>query len=59
MTVTVTKTALDLLEELIAKAKELDGALGLTDCEDPKKGEWLEAILNRLGKQKSRRLMIG
>ena len=39
-----TKTALDLFEELVAKAKELDEALGLADCEDPRKGKWLEKV---------------
>jgi len=38
------KTPLDIFEELVAKAKELDDALGLADCEDPKKMAWLDKV---------------
>jgi len=38
------KTPLDLFEELCEAAKRLDAALGLADCEDPSKMEWLEKV---------------
>jgi len=38
------RTPLEIFENLVEVAKELDTALGLADCEDPKKGEWLEKI---------------
>lgn len=38
------KAPLDLFEELVEVAKRLDQALGLADCEDPSKMEWLEKV---------------
>lgn len=43
-----TKEALDMLKELIERTKQLDAKLGLPDCEDPKKAEWMQAIEARL-----------
>ena len=37
-------TALDAFEELCAAAKKLDAILGLPDCEDPTKAEWLTKV---------------
>ena len=42
------KTALDAFEELCAAARKLDEILGLPDCEDPKKAEWLESVRERV-----------
>ena len=42
------KTALDAFEELCAAARKLDEILGLPDCEDPKKAEWLESVRQRV-----------
>ena len=42
------KTALDAFEELCAAARKLDEILGLPDCEDPKKAEWLESVRARV-----------
>lgn len=38
------KTALDLFEELIRIAKQLDAALGLPDCEDEHKTAWMAEL---------------
>ena len=43
-TITPSKTPLDLFEALVEAAKRLDEALGLADCEDPSKMEWLEKV---------------
>ena len=43
-----TPEALKLLKEIMAKVKELDTKLGLPDCEDPKKAEWMQTIEARL-----------
>ena len=37
-----------LLQELMKKMKELDEKLGLANCEDPKKAEWMKSIQDRL-----------
>lgn len=42
------KTALEAFEELCAAARKLDEILGLPDCEDPKKAEWLESVRSRV-----------
>ena len=42
------KTALDAFEELCAAARKLDEILGLPDCEDPMKAEWLESVRARV-----------
>lgn len=42
------KTALEAFEELCAAARKLDEILGLPDCEDPKKAEWLESVRQRV-----------
>ena len=42
------KDALEIFERLVATARELDEALGLADCEDPKKAEWLEQVRERV-----------
>lgn len=42
------KTALEAFEELRAAACKLDEILGLPDCEDLKKSEWLETIRARV-----------
>ena len=47
-TPTQEKTALDAFEELCAAARKLDEILGLPDCEDPKKAEWLESVRQRV-----------
>jgi hypothetical protein len=39
-----------LLQEIMEKMKKLDEKLGLPDCEDPKKAEWMESIEKRLKK---------
>lgn len=40
--------AFQLLQEIMKKMKELDEKLGLKDCEDPKKAEWMKAIEERV-----------
>jgi hypothetical protein len=42
------KTALEAFEELCAAARKLDEILGLPDCEDPKKAEWIESVRARV-----------
>src|SRR6187549_2276134 len=37
-----------LWKEILEKVKQLDTKLGLTDCEDPKKAEWMKSIEDRL-----------
>jgi hypothetical protein len=39
-----TKDTLAQLKRIMADLKTLDAALGLADCEDPKKAEWLKTI---------------
>jgi hypothetical protein len=39
-----------LLQEIMIKMKEMDEKLGLKDCEDPKKAEWMKSIEDRLTK---------
>jgi hypothetical protein len=41
-------TALEAFEKLVAAAAELDRVLGLTDCEDPAKAEWLDSVRERV-----------
>ncbi len=38
------KTAIQLFQEIVKLTKKLDEMLGLPDCEDPAKMEWLEKI---------------
>lgn len=40
--------AFKLLQEIMEKMKQLDDRLGLADCEDPKKAEWMKDIEKRL-----------
>lgn len=42
--ITTQKTAIELFQEIVTLTKKLDEMLGLPDCEDPKKMEWLEKI---------------
>ena len=49
-TPTKEETALDLLEQLMALAKKLDKVLGLPDCEDPEKTEWIKEVRERVRK---------
>ena len=37
-------TALEAFEELCKAARKLDDLLGLADCEDPTKSEWLKKV---------------
>jgi hypothetical protein len=39
-----------LLKDIMEKMKALDTKLGLPDCEDPKKAEWMKSIESRLKK---------
>lgn len=39
-----------LLQEIMEKMKQLDEKLGLANCEDPKKAEWMKTIEKRLAK---------
>lgn len=43
-----TKDSFDDLKEILKRVKALDDKLGLADCEDPKKAEWVKAIEDRL-----------
>lgn len=38
------REALDMLRAVLAMLKKLDAKLGLADCEDPKKAEWMKEI---------------
>jgi hypothetical protein len=42
--------SLKLLRDVMQKMKELDEKLGLKDCEDPNKAEWMKEIENRVRK---------
>ena len=44
------QTTYNLLQEIMKKMKELDEKLGLPNCEDPKKAEWMKSIEKRLKK---------
>jgi thiamine pyrophosphate-dependent acetolactate synthase large subunit-like protein len=43
-----TKETLDMMKEILAALKKLDAALGLANCEDPKKAEWIQAVEKRI-----------
>jgi hypothetical protein len=45
-----TEDSLKLLKEVLEKVKELDKKLGLANCEDPKKQEWMADIEQRVKK---------
>ena len=45
-----TADTFQLLKEIMAKMKELDSKLGLKDCEDPKKAQWMKSIERRVEK---------
>ena len=42
------REAFEMLKELIERTKKLDAKLGLPDCEDPKKAEWMADIERRV-----------
>lgn len=41
-------TALEAFERLCEAAKALDAILGLPDCHDPRKAEWLKEVKERV-----------
>jgi N-glycosidase YbiA len=43
-----TQESFELLKEVLEKVKKLDDKLGLADCEDPRKAEWMKSIEERL-----------
>lgn len=43
-----------MLEEILERLKKLDAALGLPDCEDPKKQEWLKRVKKAVKKRKKK-----
>jgi hypothetical protein len=43
-----TREALDALKAILEAVKALDAKLGLPDCEDPKKLEWMESVERRV-----------
>lgn len=45
-----TEDALRDLKDILKKVDSLDKKLGLAECEDPKKAEWMKSIENRLKK---------
>ena len=45
-----TPDAFSDLKEILKRVKDLDTKLGLPDCEDPKKAEWMKSIEDRLAK---------
>jgi len=45
-----TDDALKDLREILKKVDALDKKLGLAECEDPKKAEWMKSIEDRLKK---------
>lgn len=42
------RAALDDLKDIIKRLDALDKKLGLAECEDPKKAEWMKGIEERL-----------
>ena len=42
------RAALDDLKDIIKRLDALDKKLGLAECEDPKKAEWMKGIEDRL-----------
>lgn len=53
-----TKATLKKLKRILKDLKDLDTALGLSDCEDPKKAEWMKTIetwVDRLEAEKKRK----
>jgi len=56
-----TQDSFKLLQEIMEKMKQLDEKLGLANCEDPKKAEWMKSIedrLARLEKGKGRKAVV-
>jgi hypothetical protein len=47
--------ALADLKDILKRLDALDKRLGLAECEDPKKAEWMAAIEARVGKLERRR----
>jgi hypothetical protein len=45
-----TTDSFKLLQEVMEKLKKLDAKLGLPNCEDPKKVEWMKEIEDRVKK---------
>lgn len=45
-----TPETMQLMKEIMEKMKLLDSKLGLKDCEDPKKAEWMRSIEDRIAK---------
>ena len=48
LTLETQKSAVQLFQEIVALTKKLDTLLGLEDCEDPKKMEWLDKIKQQI-----------
>ena len=46
----------NLLQEIMEKMKQLDDKLGLANCEDPKKAEWMKSIEARLKKLEGKKV---
>ena len=49
-----TPETMQLLKDIMEKMKQLDTKLGLADCEDPKKAEWMKSIEDRIAKLEGR-----
>lgn len=45
-----TREALDQLKDILKRLDALDKKLGLAECEDPKKAEWMKGIEERIAK---------
>jgi len=43
-----TQDALDQLKDILKRLDALDKKLGLAECEDPKKAEWMKAVEERI-----------
>ncbi len=46
------KESFELLKEILKKVQELDTKLGMKECEDPSKVEWIKALEERISKLK-------
>jgi hypothetical protein len=53
---TTTRSPLDIFDELVRLAGELDRALGLADCEDPSKAKWLDRVREQVRKHERKRI---
>jgi hypothetical protein len=53
-----TPEAYKLLQDIMERMKKLDEKLGLPDCEDPKKAEWMKSVEQRIKKLEKRQRKV-